>query len=269
VTRQLLPIALGAALLLGTSAAHADSAATASLNFTVLAGPGFSWVSTASDVSFGESEASAADFAGWIEAAGVFSPNYGAGASNASGTVVGMAVPLSSANASGADTFANGFTFTDGSMRVGALSASAVVPASGNASASAYARSFFTLAPGASVTFSGGLFLSITGNNFAFPANYDTSDLYGYATGLLAVGGATQLAEIGGPSTGAPGSYALNDIQALSLTVLNSGAQVQTYFLESGVYAYSASVVPEPETYALLLGGLAVVGFVARRRSRG
>jgi hypothetical protein len=29
-----------------------------------------------------------------------------------------------------------------------------------------------------------------------------------------------------------------------------------------------AAIVPEPETYALLLAGLGIVGFIARRRER-
>ncbi|MBW8892361.1 MAG: PEP-CTERM sorting domain-containing protein [Burkholderiales bacterium] len=32
------------------------------------------------------------------------------------------------------------------------------------------------------------------------------------------------------------------------------------------VVGFKASVVPEPETYALLLAGLGIMGFIARRR---
>lgn len=33
-----------------------------------------------------------------------------------------------------------------------------------------------------------------------------------------------------------------------------------------GTITYSATAVPEPETYGMLLGGLALMGLVARRR---
>lgn len=265
--RVLTLLALPAAFALAAPAAHADSAASASLSFNVVAGPGFAWASSPDLVSFGESTATAVDFAGWILSAGVFSPNFGAGGSSDSGTVPGIAVPISSASIGGVDTFASSFTFTDNSSRVGALSATAVVPTGGAAQSLSFARSFFTLAPGASVTFAGALFLSATGTNVAFPANYDLSDFYGYASGLMAIVGGSELSfEIGGPATGAPGSYALSSIQPLALTVTNTGATMASYALETGVTVYSASVVPEPGTYAMLLAGLACVAFVASRR---
>ena len=54
----------------------------------------------------------------------------------------------------------------------------------------------------------------------------------------------------------------------LSLTVTNTTGSALTSFLDSGVTVYSASVVPEPGTYALLFAGLAAVGFVVRRKSQ-
>jgi len=142
------------------------------------------------------------------------------------------------------------------------------VPSEGRADATSFARSFFSLAPGASVTFQGALFLSVTGTNPSLPANFNVSDFYGFASGLLAVGNNTVLRELGGPaSTGAVGSYSLNDIGPLTLTVTNTSGAPLTSFLDSGVTVYSASVVPEPGIYALLLAGLGVIGFVARRRS--
>lgn len=62
--------------------------------------------------------------------------------------------------------------------------------------------------------------------------------------------------------------YALSPIvltagnYSLVVTGVNTPAQASY----AGTLAISAAVVPEPETYALLLAGLGVVGFVARRR---
>jgi hypothetical protein len=38
------------------------------------------------------------------------------------------------------------------------------------------------------------------------------------------------------------------------------------YYAVSEIQAFGVAAVPEPETYALMLGGLALVSFVARRR---
>lgn len=55
-----------------------------------------------------------------------------------------------------------------------------------------------------------------------------------------------------------------NDLSTISTTstgfVVNGGG---------GSLHFVAAAVPEPETYALMLGGLAAVGFVARRRNNG
>jgi len=251
-------------LALTTPLAHAGSAASASLSFNVLAGSGFSWLTT--PASSADSSGTAAELTGFQFAAGIFSPSYGPVVS-ANDLGLGIAVPASNANASAGPVFANAFSF--GNANFATLQASALVPSEGRADATSFARSFFSLAPGASVTFQGALFLSVTGSNPSLPANFSVGDFYGFASGLLAVGSDTALRELGGPaSTGTVGNYSLNDIGPLSLTVTNTGNSPLTSFLDSGVTVYSASVVPEPGTYALLIAGLAVVGFVARRRSQ-
>lgn len=54
----------------------------------------------------------------------------------------------------------------------------------------------------------------------------------------------------------------------ISTTGLLAGYTANVLYTAGGVQLNIAAV-PEPETYALLLGGLAVVGFVARRRRQG
>ena len=264
MNRATFSTAIPLALMLAVPAAQATgSASAATLSFSVLAGSGFSWAADAG--SYSASDVTAAGFAGWTESAGIFSPDF-APFSTASSTMPGTGVPASSATASGASTFATGFTFSDPSSTVGTLQASAIVPVAGSANASAFARSYFTLQAGASVTFFGGLVLSTSGDNATFPAGYDTSSLFGYATGLLAVDSQMAEFEIGGPALAVPGSYAITSFQPISLTFTNTGSSAVTSYLDSGVYASSVTAVPEPGTYAMLLAGLGVVGFLAMRQ---
>ena len=250
-------------LALASPLAHANSGASASLSFNVIAGPGFTWLTT--PVSVADSASTAAEITGFELSAGIFSPVYGP-VSSATNVVPGVGVPVSSAPSAAGGVFGNAFSF--GVPSAATLSASSLVPESGRADATSFARSHFSLAAGASVTFQGALLLSVTGTNIALPANYSTGDFYSYASGLLAVGSDEALRELGGPaSTGMVGSYSLNDIGTLSLTVTNTTGSLLTTFLDSGVTVYSASVVPEPGTYALLLAGLGAIVFTVRRKS--
>ena len=250
-------------LALAAPAAHANSGASASLSFNVIAGPGFTWL--ASPVSSADSSATAAEITGFEVAAGVSSPVYGPAAS-AVDIATGLGVPASSASVSAGDVFGHAFSF--GTPAAASLSASALVADSGRADATSFARSFFSLEAGASVTFQGALLLAVTGTNLAFPTTTSTGDFYSFASGLLAVGSDEVLRELGGPaSTGMAGSYSLNDFVPLSLTFTNTTGSLLTTFVDSGVTVYSASVVPEPGTYALLLAGLGAVSLIVRRKS--
>jgi PEP-CTERM motif len=250
-------------LALAAPAAHAHSGASASLSFNVIASSGFTWL--AAPTSSADSSASAAELTGFEFAAGVFSPTYGPTAS-AVDVTTGLGVPASTAAASADSAFGNAFSF--GSPAAATLSASALVADGGRAEATSFARSYFSLDAGASVTFQGALLLSVTGSNLAFPANYSTGDFYSFASGLLAVGSDEALRELGGPaSTGMVGSYSLNDLGTLSLTVTNTTGSLLTTYLDSGVTVYSASAVPEPGSLALLLAGLGAVATVVRRKS--
>jgi PEP-CTERM motif len=114
------------------------------------------------------------------------------------------------------------------------------------------------------------LFLSLNGTNPALAPAYIVNDFYSFASGRMEIiGGAAQDAELIAPAIGgAPGYYADHSVSSFLLTVTNSGTSSMNYALDSGVAVYSASPIPEPGTYALALAGLAIVGFVARRRQR-
>ena len=258
-------LSLSLSLALAAPLAQANSGAQAFLSFNVLSASGFNWLTT--PMSAADTSASSTPLDGFTLSAGFFSPNYGPTVSNA-GLALGTAVPAATAGASAGDVFSNAVSF--GNAMSATLAANVLVPTSGKAEATTFARSWFSLSPGASVTFQGALMLSVTGTNIAWPANYITNDFYGFASGLLAVGSNEALRALGSPATtGMVGTYSLNNSGPLSLTVTNATASPLTTFLDSGVTVYSASAVPEPGTYALLLAGLGVVAFIARCRSGG
>lgn len=53
-----------------------------------------------------------------------------------------------------------------------------------------------------------------------------------------------------------------------SLEVLQTGSGTSNLTLSNISYGFSVSAVPEPETYAMMIAGLGLVGFAARRRKQ-
>jgi hypothetical protein len=261
-------IALTAMALVALApAAHAqDSAASASLSFNVVVSSptGLTWLTPD---SFSTSEASTARFESWsADGFGGFSPIFGP-TQTATDTRTGLWLGTTSALTADGLSFTSTFSFAP-SSRQASLQATASVVGGGFGNGSTVVRSFFSLAPGASISFNGALSLATFGNNLDFPASYTTTDLYGYAEGLLAVGTLSEdRRSIGNallPYTA--GSYAFNEVAGLSVSLTNTGSLPLVAYLDSGVAVYTASAVPEPGTYALMLAGLAAVGALARRR---
>lgn len=129
-----------------------------------------------------------------------------------------------------------------------------------------------------------------SGNVFhavADPANPPTSQTFTFDFAMNALGGLWDLAGPGGPGTSLTlglvggGTQLYENFFANSLAGTFQGFISTTYFnsitLTAGTgccretyelddLQFSATAVPEPETYAMLLAGLGLLGFLARRR---
>lgn len=107
------------------------------------------------------------------------------------------------------------------------------------------------------------LLLPGLGGGSSYEINNGTLSLFSDPDGDGAAGVNVQLATIGyGDSTGV---LAYNNAAVGSYYWAVAGDAVGS---NGGVYLYSANtaVVPEPETYAMLLAGLGLIGFIGRRR---
>lgn len=156
-----------------------------------------------------------------------------------------------------------------------ALFALALLP--GTAQAVDYTTSPTTLDPGGAV-----IGAALVGNGMAFNDNWDfsvsaTFHTAGNALSLLQVsdygvdGGSYQLFQ---GSSGAPGpavfaARPFGSSFAQELTTGDYFVNVQgTARAEGASYGLTVAAVPEPSEWAMLLGGLAVLCYVAVRRSR-
>jgi hypothetical protein len=66
-----------------------------------------------------------------------------------------------------------------------------------------------------------------------------------------------------------PDGAGMMDLNSLSLVGLPAGVVLESANGINNVGQVIATAIPEPEVYALFLAGLALVGFVARRKKIG
>lgn len=113
----------------------------------------------------------------------------------------------------------------------------------------------FTFTP---ATFAGDVSVNLT--SVSGPVNFFAALLNGEGFSFFPESGQSSFAFSSGVSSDMP----------LQLTVLGFAGDAMTLTQASGSYRGNVvAVIPEPETYALMLAGLALVGAAARRRSRG
>lgn len=112
----------------------------------------------------------------------------------------------------------------------------------------------FTFTPS---TFTGSVAVNLT--SLSGPVNFFSALLNGERFSFLPESGQTSFAFQANVTAAMP----------LELTVLGFAGNADTLTAASGAYRGTiVAVIPEPETYALMLGGLAAIGAMARRGRR-
>ncbi|MEP7099924.1 MAG: FxDxF family PEP-CTERM protein [Burkholderiales bacterium] len=114
---------------------------------------------------------------------------------------------------------------------------------------------------------------TLTGSSFLTTGSVDSSAIGGQDidfTSILIMQGASTVATFANSGTDAQEHYTLGQtlLAAGNYSLVITGLQSPAAASYAGNLAVVAAPVPEPETYALLLAGLGVLGFVARRRRR-
>lgn len=102
----------------------------------------------------------------------------------------------------------------------------------------------------------------MTGNNF-LATSYITSN--SASATVFWSGAATETRSV---NIGAQNANLLGLGVTLSSLLTQSGTGISTSTLDKVMFGVNVSAVPEPETYAMMLAGLGLIGFAARRRKQ-
>jgi len=147
----------------------------------------------------------------------------------------------------------------------------------GVTSASSLRVVFNASEPGGDAITLNGLTLTLytAGGGMFFDASLDQAS-YAFAQTLTGIGNsgfvfglnAAEQTELTG-LLGAPGAPTLASLRAgLSASAINATGGNETFFVANSGTPTPPTAIPEPETYAMMLAGLGLLGFIARRRSR-
>jgi hypothetical protein len=242
------------AALVTATAAHATSSITVSISTPIVSATGaFAWL----DFGYGLG-AAVEDQTGWLNgstptfSSQVLNYDYGLGA----------VTTTAAGNTASATASPSGYNFF---VATGATGGIAV--------ANLDIYGIFSLAPGATMTLQWNR--TIAGSNGGQP---NASDAYSFNNSLVV----NTSGIIAGEWTGFPPVYATGDAsEPLGFSIADSGLQTVSYTNSSdtlligefrgSVQVYSrdaVALVPEPAHYALMLAGLATVGFMARRKRK-
>ncbi|HZT54606.1 MAG TPA: FxDxF family PEP-CTERM protein [Burkholderiaceae bacterium] len=112
---------------------------------------------------------------------------------------------------------------------------------------------------------------TLTGGSFLTTGSVDSSAIGGQDidfTGITIMRGATTVASFANGGTDAQEHYTLAQtlLTPGNYALVVTGTQSVDAASYAGNLAMVAAPVPEPEAYAMLIAGLGVLGFVARRR---
>jgi hypothetical protein len=161
-------------------------------------------------------------------------------------------------------------TFNDGLLPPNYLGGSVVIGASGSAASPPVDTSYYyTVGPTAGTP--GILALSSLSSYFGFymgsPDDYNSLSLYNGATLLKTYTGVDFAALIGAPANGNQSVGLYVNIFASNASEYFNGVRFSstTNAFETDNHAVLAAI-PEPQTYAMMLAGLGLVGFMVRRR---
>jgi hypothetical protein len=127
---------------------------------------------------------------------------------------------------------------------------------------------YFDLSGSMAASFTGGVG-TVSFSSPANPAALPGGTTVGF-TSDIGFDSDTQGPPVNGINNGESATFTITnaDLGSIEAGTLGAGVHVRSLPTSSASLVTAVTAVPEPETYALMIGGLAAMGFVARRRKR-